>query len=158
MDILLIVLAIICFIIGVAGSILPGLPGPPVSYLGIWLLHWSKYCEFSHTFLIVLGVVMIAISIADYFLPPLITKTTGGSKYATTGSIIGMIAGMFFTFIGMLTGMLLGAFIGEFVFAKQDTKTSLKAAFGAFVGFILGTGAKLLYCFFAMVSPFFYGM
>lgn len=158
MDILLIVLAIICFLAGIAGSILPALPGPPLSYLGIWLAHWSKYCEFSNSFLIWTGVVMVVISVADYFLPPLLTKSSGGSKYATAGSIIGMIAGIFFTPIGMLTGMLLGAFIGEFIFAKQDAKNAFKAALGAFVGFILGTGVKLLYCFFAMVSPFFYGI
>ncbi len=157
MDILLIILAIICFLVGIAGSILPALPGPPISYLGLWLLHWSKYCEFSSSFLIWTGVIMVIIAVADYFLPPLITKRTGGSNYATVGSIIGMIAGIFFTPVGMLTGMLLGAFLGELLFARKGAANALKAAFGSFVGFILGTGFKLLYCFFVMVAPFFYG-
>ncbi|MDR1161041.1 MAG: DUF456 domain-containing protein [Tannerellaceae bacterium] len=157
MDVVLIVLAVGCFLVGIAGSILPALPGPPLSYLGIWLVHWSGYCEFTGAFLLWTGVIMLVISIADYFLPPLLTKKSGGSGYAATGSIIGMIAGLFFTPVGMLAGLLLGAFAGEFLFARKDAKSALKAALGAFAGFILGTGVKLLYCFFAMASPFFYG-
>ncbi|MDH6305952.1 uncharacterized protein YqgC (DUF456 family) [Parabacteroides sp. PF5-5] len=158
MDILLIILGIICLLVGIAGSILPGLAGPPFSYLGLWLIHWTKYAEFSTSFLVWTGVIMAIISVADYLLPPIITKSTGGSKYATTGSIIGMIAGIFFTPIGMLTGMLLGAFLGELFFAKQGPGNALKVALGAFGGFILGTGIKLLYCFFAMIAPFFYSI
>lgn len=156
MEIVLLILAIICFIVGVAGSILPALPGAPVSYLGIWLLQWSGYVHYSTAFLVGAGIALIIISVADYFLPPLITKKTGGSKYAATGSIIGMIVGMFLTPVGMILGMLLGAFIGEYLFAKQKAGDALKAALGAFGGFILGTGIKLLYCFFLMASPFFY--
>lgn len=156
MEIVLLILAIICFIVGIAGSILPGLPGPPLSYLGVWLVQWSGFAHFSTAFLIGTGVVMLIISAVDYFLPPLITRTTGGSKYATVGSIVGMIVGIFLTPIGMVLGMILGAFIGEFLFAKQTAGDAFKAAMGALGGFIIGTGMKLLYCFFVMVSPLFY--
>ncbi len=156
MEILLLILAIICFIVGIAGSILPALPGPPLSYAGLWLIQWSEFVHFSTAFLIGTGIVMLIISVIDYFLPPLITKTTGGSKYATIGSIVGMIAGMFLTPIGMIMGMILGAFIGEFIFAKQTAGDAFKAAMGALGGFIIGTGMKLLYCFFVMVAPLFY--
>lgn len=156
MEIALLVLAIICFIVGIAGSILPALPGAPVSYLGVWLLQWSGYVHFSTAFLVATGIVLVIISVVDYFLPPLISKKTGGSKYAAVGSIIGMLVGMFLTPIGMIVGMLLGAFIGEYFFAKQEAGDALKAALGALGGFILGTGMKLLYCFFLMVAPFFY--
>lgn len=156
MDIVLIILAVICFLTGIAGSILPALPGAPFSYLGVWLLQWSGYVHYSTTFLVVTAILLIIISVIDYFLPPLITQKTGGSGYAAAGSVIGMVAGMFFTPVGMIAGLLLGAFIGELVFARQKADNALKAALGAFGGFVFGTGMKLLYCFFLMASPFFY--
>jgi uncharacterized protein YqgC (DUF456 family) len=137
-------------LIGAAGSILPAIPGPPVAYLGLWLAQWSKYDDFSTPFLIWMGVIMLIVTIIDNVLPPYITQKSGGSRYATIGSIIGMIVGIFFTAIGMLFGMLLGAFIGELLFARKGANSALRASIGAFTGFLLGTGAKLLYCFYLL--------
>jgi len=150
MDIILIIFAFICVIVGVIGSILPALPGPPVAYLGLWLAHWSSYQNYSTPFLIWTGVAMIIVSVADNILTPYITQKTGGSKYATIGSIIGMLLGLFLNIGGLLVGVLLGAFIGELVFAKNGTQKAIKAAFGAFLGFLLGTGIKLLFCFYIL--------
>ncbi len=155
MDIILIILAFLCVIIGVAGSILPALPGPPVAYLGLWLAQWSSYNEYSTPFLIWTGVAMVIVSVIDNILPPYITQKTGGSKYATIGSVVGMVVGIFFTAIGMLLGMLIGAFVGELLFAKNGATNAFKAALGAFAGFLAGTGIKLLYCFFILYSLIF---
>lgn len=152
MDIVLMVLAFLCVVIGIAGSVLPALPGPPLAYLALWLAHWSSYQEYSYPFLIWTGVAMLIVSVIDNILPPYITKKTGGSKYATIGSIIGMLAGLFFTAIGMLVGMLVGAFIGELVFAKNGKGQAFKAALGALTGFLLGTGIKLLFCFYVLYT------
>ena len=65
-------------------------------------------------------------------------------KYGGWGAIIGLFFGLFFTPVGMILGSLLGAFAFELLFAKKDTTTSVKSAFGAFLGFIFGTGAKLI--------------
>lgn len=150
MDILLTILAFLCVLIGIAGSILPALPGVPVAYLALWLVHWSSYQDYSYSFLIWTGIVMLVVSVIDNVLPPYITKKTGGSKYATIGSIVGMLIGLFFTAIGVLVGMLAGAFMGELLFNKNSTGKAIKAAFGAFVGFLLGTGVKLLFCFYVL--------
>lgn len=150
MDILLMVLAFLCVLVGIAGSILPALPGPPLAYLALWLAHWSSYQEYSYPFLIWTGVAMLIVSVVDNILPPYITQKTGGSKYATIGSIVGMLVGIFFTAIGVLVGMLAGAFIGELLFAKNGANNAFKAAIGAFVGFLLGTGIKLLFCFYVL--------
>ena len=152
MDIFLMILAFLCILLGIAGSVLPAIPGPPLAYFGILISYWSGVCPFSGSFLIWTGVVMIAVTIFDYLLPPYITKKIGGSRYATIGSLVGMIAGIFFTPVGMLLGMLLGAFIGELLFTRQNSDKALKAAIGAFVGFLLGTGIKLLYCFFLLFT------
>jgi len=150
MDIVLIVLAFICVLISIAGSILPALPGPSLAFIGLCLAQGSSYREFSTSFLIATGVAMLVIGLLDYLLPPMITKHTGGSRYATIGSIIGMLAGIFLAPLGIITGMLLGAFIGELIFARQGAVNAFKAALGAFTGFVLSTGIKLLYCFFIL--------
>ena len=152
MDILLIIIAFLCIFGGIAGSILPAIPGPPLAYVGMLLAKWSGLAEFSPAFIIWTGIAMVIVTALDYFLPPLIAKSAGGSRYATMGSIVGMIAGIFLTPIGMVLGMLLGAFIGELVFARRTTTHALRAALGAFAGFIAGTGMKLLYCFFMLFS------
>lgn len=150
MDIFLIISAFLVLVIAIVGSIVPAMPGVPLAYLSLWLGRWSGYAPFDNTFMWIMAGVTIAVFLADYFLPPLIVKKTGGSKAATWGSVIGMILGMIFTPIGMLLGMLLGAFIGEIVYAKKSGGDALKAAMGTFIGFLLGTGLKLLLCFYIL--------
>lgn len=150
MDIFLIILAFVTLLIALVGSIVPALPGVPLAYLSLWLGRWSGYTPFGDTFIWIMAGVTLAVFLADYFLPPLILKKTGGSKAATWGSIIGMVLGIVFTPIGMLMGMLLGAFLGELLYAKKSGGEALKAAVGTFIGFLLGTGLKLLLCFYVL--------
>ena len=148
MEVLVITVAILAGVIGIVGSILPGLPGTPFSWVGLLILYiWGCGSDaagvpMSLNGLIIWGVVVAIVSVVDYIVPMYLTKATGGSKYAERGAIIGLIAGMIFTPIGMIAGSFLGAFIAEMTYAKKDTESSLKAAFGSFLGFILGTGIK----------------
>jgi uncharacterized protein YqgC (DUF456 family) len=94
--------------------------------------------------------------VMDYFLPALFTKRFGGSRIAVIGSVLGLIIGMiFFAPIGVIIGSFLGAFAGEMINyrfrrrssdAETSTIKALKVALGAFLAFILGTGAKLIIC------------
>lgn len=150
MDIFLIILAFIVLLIAMIGSVAPALPGVPLAYLSLWLGRWSGYAHLDNTFMWMMAGVTVAVFLADYFLPPLITKKSGGTKYATWGSVIGMVVGLIFTPVGMLLGMLIGAFLGELWYAKKTTGEAFKAALGTFVGFLLGTGLKLLLCFYVL--------
>lgn len=150
MDTFLFISAFLVLLLGMVGSIVPAMPGVPLAYLSLWLGRWSGYTPFSNTFMWIMAGVTLVVFLADYFLPPLIVKRSGGSKAATWGSIIGMVAGLIFTPVGMLLGMLLGAFLGEFWYAKKSGGEALKAAMGTFVGFLLGTGLKLLLCFYVL--------
>ena len=143
MDIFLIVLAGILVIIGFLGCILPILPGLPLSYIGILLLHFSSVAEFSSQFLIGWGIAVIAVQVLDYLIPIWGTKKFGGSKFGIWGSMIGMMVGLFLGPIGIILGPFLGAVIGE-LFAGKNNKEAIKAGFGAFVGLILGTISKLI--------------
>lgn len=142
------ILAIIAGLIGILGSILPGLPGPPISWVGILLMYFNGMKGdgdiVSLTALFVWLAVTIIVSILDYIVPAYFTKVTGGSKYASIGAVVGLFAGMFFTAIGMIMGSLLGAFIAELLFARKDAIASFKATLGAFLGFIFGTGLKII--------------
>ena len=88
MDIVLIVLGAICLLIGLLGSVLPVLPGVPLSYLGLWLLHWTDRASFSWQFLTVWALVVLVIQLLDYFIPAWGTKKFGGTKWGVWGQLI----------------------------------------------------------------------
>ena len=156
METLLLILAVIALVTGVAGCIVPMLPGPVLSYAGILLVHWSGYMEFSTASLIFWGVAMVVVSLLDFLLAPWMTKKFGGHSAGSWGSIIGMFAGMIFTPIGMLLGTFLGALIGEFIALKKFSGDALVAAFGSFLSFFVGTGIKLFYCLTLIMYIVFY--
>lgn len=157
MEIALIIIAFIFLIVGLLGSVIPALPGPPISYIGLLLLQWSGRGSFNPVFLWVWAGITVIVVLADNFLPAWMTKKFGGSKIAVTGSVLGLIIGMiFFAPIGLLVGPFAGALAGELISnaikarRKKEPdapKTKpLKVALGAFLAFILGTGAKLIIC------------
>ena len=74
MDILLVILGVICLLVGLAGCFLPILPGPPVAYLALWLLHFTGYAEFTVTELVVWGLLVVLVQAMDYVTPRLGTK------------------------------------------------------------------------------------
>ena len=92
-------------------------------------------------------VLTIAITILDYIIPVKGTKKLGGTKYGVWGTNIGLIVGLFFPPIGFIIGLFLGAFIGELIYNSQDKKGALKAAFGAFLGFLVSSFMKFMVCF-----------
>ena len=145
MDILLLIAGIACLLIGLAGAVLP-LPGPPLSFAGLILLHISRFAEFSQTVLYTLGFVTIVIAVLDYYIPVWGTKKFGGTRYGAIGATVGMLAGfLFIPAIGIFVGTFLGAFLGELI-GKAKVKDALKSAFGSFIGFLTGIVMKVILC------------
>ena len=132
-------------LVGIIGSVVPALPGPPLSYVGLLLLQLTDKVQFSTSFLVVWGIVVLAVTILDYLLPIWTTKKVGGSKAGINGSIIGMVVGIIFTPIGMILGTLLGAIIGEIIGGASGDK-ALKSGLATFVGTMLSIGIKLIVC------------
>ncbi|MBR3757017.1 MAG: DUF456 domain-containing protein [Bacteroidaceae bacterium] len=146
MDIILIILGIICLIMGLAGCILPMLPGPPVAYAALILLHLTDRVSLSTSELLIGLLLVIAIQLLDYFIPMWGTKYTGGGgKWANRGSLIGTIVGMFFLPWGIIIGPFVGAFMGATKDGMDNTQ-ALKAGFGSLIGFLVGTAAKFVLC------------
>lgn len=123
MDIVLIVLGAICLLIGLLGSVLPVLPGVPLSYLGLWLLHWTERASFSWQFLTVWAVVVVVIQVLDYFIPAWGTKKFGGTKWGVWGSTIGLLLGFLMGPLGIVLGPFVGAVVGELLYFNQHPET-----------------------------------
>ncbi len=144
METLLLIIAAGCIIVGFFGSMLPVLPGPPLSYAGLLLLQFTESAPFSTRFLIIWALIVVAIMILDNLIPAWGTKKYGGSSYGMWGSIIGAVAGIFFfPPVGLIAGPLIGAFIGELIAGKQKDQ-ALRSAMGAFIGFLAGTLIKVI--------------
>jgi len=165
MEIILAVAAFLFLLVGLVGSVVPAIPGPPLAYIGLLLLQWSGYGGFSPAFLWLWAGITAAVTVMDNVLPAMMTKRFGGSRMAVFGSVVGIIAGMFFVPVGLLVGPFLGALAGELINSRVqarrkeinntesaaadvesggDSGHALKVAFGAFLAFIVGTGAKLI--------------
>ena len=100
--------------------------------------------QFSTTLLIVWLTVTILVTVLDYVIPAWFTKVTGGHKAASVGAIVGLFAGMLIPPVGMIVGSLAGAFLGELLVTDKGIWAAFKASLGAFLGFIFGTGMKLV--------------
>lgn len=149
MDFTLAVLGAALVLIGFIGSILPIIPGPPISWVGLLLLKWTDFIldhgtAYENALWILLFFVVL-VTILDYVVPILGTKKFGGSKRGVWGATIGVVVGLFFGPLGIIIGPFLGAYIGEITTGKKEME-ALRAAWGSFVGFLLGVGMKLMVC------------
>ena len=141
-DYILLILGIFLMILGIIGCLVPVLPGPPLSFLGLILLHFSRFGHFTNPTLIFFGAIAVVVTILDYIVPVWGTKKFGGSKYGTRGATVGLIIGLFLGPLGIIIGPLIGAFVGEMIF-KDDIGYAFKAGFGSLLGFLAGIGLKL---------------
>ena len=143
MDVFLAILGTICIIIGVLGSLLPILPGPPISYAGVLLLHFTRYAQYSTRFLVLFAILTAVVAVLDYVIPVWGTKKFGGSKYGTWGATIGVVVGIFMGPVGMVVGPFIGAVVGEMIYGKKSNE-AFRAGLGSFIGFITGTLMKIV--------------
>jgi uncharacterized protein YqgC (DUF456 family) len=132
---------------GVAGCVLPFLPGPLLSFLALIILNLARdWQPFSVTFLLVMAGIAAILTILDYVVSAAGAKKYGASKAGLWGSIVGMIIGMiFFPPLGIFAGALVGAVIGEIAIGKK-TGEAFRVGWGVFVGNLIGAAFKLAYC------------
>lgn len=144
MDIALLVFGLLFTLLGILGSFLPVLPGPPVSWVGLLLLYMTQAVPDDWWVLGITAAVALIVFGLDYVIPAMGTKKFGGTKAGMIGATLGLIIGILAPIPGgIIIGPFLGAFIGE-LSNKADNKTALKAAFGSFLGFLTGTFMKLI--------------
>ncbi|MCF8338976.1 MAG: DUF456 domain-containing protein [Bacteroidales bacterium] len=144
MEWLWIVLGGILIIIGLLGCIVPVIPGPPISYVGLILLQITDKPPFEAQTLVIWLLITIAVTLLDYVVPVWGTRKYGGTKKGVWGSVIGLVLGLFFfPPLGIIIGPFIGAVLGEMVAGKQSND-ALRAGFGSFVGLLAGTLLKLI--------------
>lgn len=145
MDIFWLIVAIVLMIAGIAGSLLPVLPGPPLSYAALWVMQLRSAPPFSIKLLLIFLGVTIVVTLLDYWIPVYGTKRFGGTRYGVWGCTIGLIAGLFFPPWGIVLGPFAGALVGELA-GNANANHAFKAAMGSFLGFLFGTLLKLVSC------------
>ena len=131
-------------LLGFLGTFVPVLPGAPLAWAGLLAAYFSEYNDISILCFVITAVIAVVVSVVDNIFPVAMTKKFGGSKYATTGATIGLIIGFFTGPWGIILGPFLGALVGEWINKEGREEGVLKAAFGAFMGFLLGTGLKMI--------------
>ncbi|MEP6734712.1 MAG: DUF456 domain-containing protein [Chryseolinea sp.] len=141
-----IILGLILLLAGIAGCVLPFLPGPPLCFVSLLLQQINDPPPYTSRFIWIWAVIAIAVTLLDYFIPIVGTKKFGGSKYGMWGCTVGLIAGLWFGPLGIIVGPFVGAFIGEIV-ANNNSSTAFRSALGSFLGFLFGTLLKLIVCF-----------
>jgi len=129
--------------LGIAGLVVPALPGALFLVLGVVLIAWAEGFERIGWPTIVIAAVLAALmTIVDWVASLLGAKKMGASAWGLVGAGLGLVVGMFFGLPGILLGPPVGAFALEF--AKDPAfKRAARAGAGVALGFLLGTAGKL---------------
>ncbi len=147
MDFLLVTIGAFLMVVGILGSFLPVLPGVPVSWVGLLVLHFAPSIPMNYWFLGITFIVAALIYALNWIIPAMGTKRFGGSRSGMIGATIGLIAGIIAPIpFGIIIGPFIGAFIGEII-NKSDRRSALTAAFGSFIGFLASSFMEFIVAF-----------
>jgi uncharacterized protein YqgC (DUF456 family) len=151
-SVLLWVLAIGLMVTGLAGTVLPFLPGPPLMLLGMFIAAWSgHFTRIGPWMLSILAVLTLLAVAVDLVAAALGARRVGASRQAVLGAAVGTVVGIFFGIAGLILGPFVGAVAGELLARRQLTRVQAQAAvnvgIGAWIGFVIGTVAKLAVAF-----------
>lgn len=129
---------------GLAGCIIPAVPGPPLNFLALLMLKLVFPDSISWIVILIFGIITLAVTILDYLLPIWGAKVYKASKYGIWGSVIGMIVGIFFfPPWGMIAGILIGAVLGELL-AGKESSAAVKIGIVTFIASIIMIVTKLI--------------
>ncbi len=146
-------LAVLLVLAGLVGVVLPGIPGPPLLFGGLFLAAWAEDFVYVGLWtLVILGVLAVVTYIIDILASLYGARRFGASKRAIIGALIGTVVGILLGFPAVLVGPFAGAVIGELSHA-QGLRHATRAGFGATIGLILGTAIKIALAF-TMVGIF----
>ena len=150
---LLWVLSLILVGVGIAGVLVPGLPGTPLVFGGLLLAAWADgFQNVGVGTVVILAVMTILAFGVDFLSASLGAKRAGASREAVIGAALGTLIGIFFGFVGIILGPFVGAVTGEFL-ARRNLGQAGRAGAATWIGFLLGIGVKLVLAF-TMVGIF----
>ncbi len=129
--------------VGLAGAVLPALPGVPMVFAGLWLAAWiDDYERVGVSTLVLLAVLVVISIIVDFVASAFGAKRVGASSQAIWGSVLGSVVGIFFGLPGILLGPFVGAVIGE-LSARSNMRQAANVGIATWIGLLFGTIAKL---------------
>jgi uncharacterized protein YqgC (DUF456 family) len=147
------IIAVLLMLVGVAGTVLPALPGVPLIFGGVLLAAWiDDFQRISVATVVVLAVLAVVAIIIDYVAAALSAKRVGASKQGIIGAALGTLAGVFTGLWGLLFMPLVGAAIGEFI-AHKDMFRAGKVGVATWFGLLVATAVKLAIAF-TMIGVF----
>jgi len=150
---LLWILSLILVGVGIAGVLVPGLPGTPLIFGGLLLAAWADgFQNVGIGTIVILAAVTILAFGVDFVSASLGAKRAGASREAVIGAALGTLIGIFFGFVGIIFGPFVGAVIGEFL-SRRSLEQAGRVGAATWIGFILGIGVKLVLAF-TMVGIF----
>jgi uncharacterized protein YqgC (DUF456 family) len=139
------ILVVLLMVVGLAGTVLPVIPGHLLIFLGAAANKWLNPGQSMSWGGLALMLVLLVLAYgADFLSQALGTKFFGGSKWAIIGVLLGGLVGLFFGLPGLLIGPLLGAFVFEILFAKKRLTAATKSTVGTAVGTTVGLAARLV--------------
>ena len=139
--------AFLLILVGVAGTIVPALPGIPMIFAGAWLIGYMEdYQYFGWGTLIALGVLTVISLIIDWVSQTMGAQKAGATKLGLSGAFLGTIIGIPFGLVGIFLFPVLGAFIGEMI-GHRDMRKAGKVSWATWIGMIAGIAAKLAIAF-----------
>ncbi len=155
-----IIVAILLVVVGIAGTVLPMLPGVPLVFAGLLLAAWhGGFDQVSILTMIMIGVMASMAWAVDFFASVVTAKKVGASKYALWGAGIGAVVGIAGGIVGLIIGPAIGAIIGELITHKNTSKEATSKAttvgIAAGLGFVLALAIKIVLVL-AMLAMFAY--
>ena len=150
-EILVIILSFLLMLVGLAGVVLPILPGIPLAWLGLFIYAIvTGFESISITTVVVFFVLTVLALLIDFLAPMLGAKKYKATKWGVFGSFVGLMVGIIFLgFWGIIIGPFVGAFLAEFL-ARRQFNIALKTAIGTVIGFLAGTMLKIILIFIMM--------
>lgn len=141
------ILSIILVIVGVAGIVLPGIPGTILVFAGLFIASWiDNFQRVGWGTLAILAFLTALSFLVDFLATLFGAKRVGASREALVGAAVGTIVGLFFGFVGLIIGPFAGAAAGE-LYANRDLTQAGRAGFGTWLGIIFGTVMKIALAF-----------
>ena len=146
-DILWWLLATLLVLAGLAGTILPALPGVPLVFAGLLLGGWlTDFTTMGWATVAIFALLTVVAQVVDFLASAYGARYAGAGVRAFWGATIGAVVGIFFGLPGIILGPFLGAVIGE-LSGGNSWRASGKAGIGAWLGLVFATAFKLSVCF-----------
>lgn len=153
MDTVLWIVAVLMIVVGIAGVVLPALPGAVFVFGGIVLAAWiDGFTRISGWTVGVLAVLALIAFVVDYVAATVSAKRAGASRLGLIGAAAGTVAGIFTGLWGLVFMPLVGAFIGEYI-AQRDAPRAGRVGVATWIGLLVGTAIKIAVVF-TMVGVF----